>query len=65
MSMKEKKLATFVFLVAATGIIIYLFRKLKKEKKLNQISNAGYEIAEDIYFPLKINRPKGIRFDGR
>jgi hypothetical protein len=50
--------ATGIFLTAAAaGIMIYMVRKMSRRRKLRIISNAGYETAHDIHYPLKHNRP--------
>jgi hypothetical protein len=50
--------ATGIFLTAAAaGIVIYMVRKMSRRRKLRIISNAGYETAHDIHYPLKHNRP--------
>ncbi len=57
--MKNKKevYVTLLATVAVTAAIVLLGRKKKLQKrKLAVISDAGYETAHDMHFPLKINR---------
>jgi hypothetical protein len=50
--------ATGILLTAAAaGIMIYIVGKMRRRRKLSIISNAGYETAQDIHYPLKHNRP--------
>jgi hypothetical protein len=44
-------------LIAGTTIYL-LLRKKKHRKKLIAISNAGYEMAYDIHFPVKYKSAK-------
>ena len=44
-------------LIAGTAIYL-LLRKKKHQKKLVAISNAGYEMAYDIHFPVKYKPAK-------
>ena len=58
--MKNKKYI-FGALIAAIGIfaaIFLLIKKIQLKKKLTIISNAGYETAQDINFPLRKHKPR-------
>jgi hypothetical protein len=44
--------------VIVTGIVIYSLKKSRLEKKLISVSDAGYETAFDILYPLKSQRIK-------
>lgn len=56
----KKKLFIAVASTIAVGILIYLVQRNKAEKKSVTISDAGYETAHDILFPLKKQRWKRI-----
>jgi hypothetical protein len=56
--MKNKKVLMATILVAAVatavvGANIYLLKRYKHRKRLAVVSDAGYETAYDIHFPLK------------
>jgi hypothetical protein len=62
--MKNKKQVYITLLATAaiTTAIFLLVRKNKQQKRrLAVISDAGYETAHDMHFPLKINRLKKRR----
>ena len=48
----------------AVGLTLYLFGKRKHAKRKAFVSNAGYEMAYDIHYPPKYQRPRTTR-DGR
>jgi len=50
---KIKLFATLALATTAIGATICLIRKHKKEKRLAEISNAGYELAYDIHYPVR------------
>ena len=58
--MKKKELITITALTAIiAGTAIYLLRKnnrLQHKKRLTTVSDAGYETAYDIHYPLKYKR---------
>ena len=58
--MKKSQLIALTTLTtaAAAVVTIYLLRKKKHEKKLIAVSNAGYEMAYDIHFPVKYKSAK-------
>ena len=43
---------------AAAVAAIYLLKKKKHEKRLAAVSNAGYEMAYDLHFPVKYKSAK-------
>ena len=52
------KKSQFIALTALTATValataIYLRRKKKHEKRLITVSNAGYEMAYDVHYPIK------------
>jgi len=55
--MKKNKLFATVVLastvVGAIGATICMVRKNKEQKRLAAISDAGYELAYDIHYPMK------------
>jgi hypothetical protein len=56
MKNKNRVYITLLATVAVTAAVLLLARKHKQQKqKLAVISDAGYETAHDIHFPLKIN----------
>jgi hypothetical protein len=62
--MKNKKqiYITLLATVAVSAATVLVVRKNKQQKhRLGVISDAGYETAYDMYFPLKINRMKKHR----
>ena len=59
--MKKSQLVALTALaatVATAGVTIYLRKKKKHEKRLIAVSNAGYEMAYDIHFPVKYKSAK-------
>lgn len=48
-----KLLATLVLGSAALTAAALFIRKKRREKKLIEISNAGYELAYDIQYPIR------------
>jgi hypothetical protein len=52
-----KWLAVIALAAVAAGMMIYRVRKMRMRRKLEVISNAGYELAQDIHYPLKHNVP--------
>jgi hypothetical protein len=56
---KTKLFATIAFATTAitvAGATICLVRKYKHQKRREAISNAGYEYAYDIHYPMKYKR---------
>ena len=53
-TMKKKK---WIMLMAITTVVagaaVYIYRKRRTRKQLAIVSEAGYETAYDIHFPLK------------
>jgi len=41
---------------AATLTAIYVVAKKKKEKRMAVVSNAGYEMAYDVHYPIKYKK---------
>ncbi len=59
--MKTSKLAWGIVSTVALGIVIYVVKaehKNRMEKRLLDISDAGYETAYDVLYPLKPKRFK-------
>lgn len=46
----------------AAGIMIYVTRNSNTKRMLNQISDEGYETAQDILFPGKTIQEKHLRY---
>jgi hypothetical protein len=53
--MKTCKPAIVIASIIAAGIMVYSVKKNRLEKRLMSVSDAGYETAHDILFPLKFN----------
>ncbi|MDP9230646.1 MAG: hypothetical protein M3O67_08245 [Bacteroidota bacterium] len=51
-----KKIIAGIGLVSVGGLIIYLVRRHKTNRMLEQIAEHGYETAHDILFPKKNKR---------
>jgi hypothetical protein len=58
--MKTYKLIVIIIVVSVTvaGITIFSIKKTKLEKRLLSVSDAGYETAYDVLYPLKGQRLK-------
>ncbi len=56
--MKTYKLAIVFTSIIVVGIMVYSVKKNRLERRLISISDAGYETAYDILFPLKNQRLK-------
>jgi len=59
--MKNKQLIAVTALTtlaatAAAATAIYLVAKKRREKRLAVVSNAGYEMAYDVHYPIKYKR---------
>ena len=55
--MKNKKLILNVALITAVvGVSLYLLHKNRHKKRLATVSDAGYETAWDVHFPLKYKK---------
>jgi hypothetical protein len=59
--MKKSQLIALTALTTAAvaaAATIYLRRKKKQEKRMIAVSNAGYEMAYDIHYPIKYKSAK-------
>lgn len=56
--MKTYKITLSIASTIAIGLLVYKLRKTSFEKKLVNISDAGYETAFDILYPQKPSRYK-------
>lgn len=59
MTSKNKQLiaaATLTTLVAGAAVALYFANKRRHQKKLAVVSNAGYEMAYDVHFPMKYKK---------
>jgi len=61
MNSKDKKLVATTALVtllagAATAAAIYAINKKIHQKRLAVVSNAGYEMAYDVHYPIKYKK---------
>jgi hypothetical protein len=62
---KSEKIIAGIAMVAiltTAGIIFFSVKKDKKQKMLSEVSDAGYETAYDILFPLRNARFKKAFF---
>jgi hypothetical protein len=48
-----QKIATLVLAAALVGTALYLLRKKQHNKRREFVSNAGYEMAYDVHYPVK------------
>jgi len=60
MVMKKSQLIALTTIATAAAAIttIYLLKKRKHHKRLIAVSNAGYEMAYDIHYPIKYKAAK-------
>ncbi|HEY4062202.1 MAG TPA: hypothetical protein VGM30_09895 [Puia sp.] len=55
-----QKIAALALTTALVGVTICLWNKKKEHKKrLALVSNAGYEMAYDVHFPVKYKKTAG------
>ncbi len=60
---KNKKLLLAATLVTVAGLVIanlHIFKKYKHKKRLAVVSDAGYETAWDVHFPLKNKKSRRV-----
>ena len=61
--MKKTHVLTVAALtVAFAALTIYLLRKDKHKRRMTVISDAGYETAYDIHYPIKYRRGRSAEF---
>lgn len=56
---RNQLIATTLFAAALAGTAIYLAKKAQKKKRQAFVSNAGYEMAYDVHFPIKYKKRAG------
>ena len=56
------KISLGLVAVGAAAMVIYLFRRLDRDRVLAKVSDEGYETAHDILFPNKKNGGKALRY---
>ncbi len=54
--MKKSSLILGIISTVAIGIIIYQVSRIKAKKRLLNVSDAGYEFAYDILYPVQTRR---------
>ncbi len=56
--MKKSQVIAITALTTAliAGTTLYLLRKKKQHRRLATVSDAGYETAYDVHYPLKYRR---------
>ena len=50
---RKEKLAVAAGFIALTGLLIYAFRRVKGQRMLREVSDEGYETAQDVLFPKR------------
>ena len=61
--MKKSPLPALMFLATTAviaGATVCLLKKRRHNKRREFVSNAGYELAYDVHFPVKYKRQTGI-----
>ena len=58
---KKKLLISLALATAVAGVTLCMVKKHKARKRLAIVSDAGYETAYDIHFPLRYKAQKGKR----
>jgi len=59
-----QKIAALTLTTAAlVGLTIYLFKKKEHKKRRALVSNAGYEMAYDVHFPVRYKKPSRRELD--
>ncbi|MBS1566926.1 MAG: hypothetical protein JST39_21270 [Bacteroidetes bacterium] len=56
-------MATLVIATVATAVVganLYLLKRFKHKKRLAVVSDAGYETAYDIHFPMKPKKQRRV-----
>jgi Flp pilus assembly protein protease CpaA len=56
MNKKQLIALTTVTTLVAGAATIYLLTKRKREKRLAVVSNAGYEMAYDVHYPIRYKK---------
>ena len=56
--MKKYQLILGIVSTVVIGVIIYEINKSRAKRRLLNVSDAGYEFAYDILYPVKTKRPK-------
>jgi hypothetical protein len=61
MNSKDRKLVAATALItllagAAAAAAIYVIRKKRQDRRLDVVSNAGYEMAYDVHYPMKYRK---------
>lgn len=55
--MKKNNLIALTALTAiAAGATVYFIRKAQRDRRKKIVSNAGYEMAYDVHYPIKYSR---------
>jgi hypothetical protein len=52
-----QKIAALTLTTALVGLTIYLWKKNEHKKRRTLVSNAGYEMAYDVHFPVRYKKP--------
>lgn len=59
--MKKNDLIALTALTAiAAGAAVYFIRKARHDRRKKIVSNAGYEMAYDVHYPIKYSRKASL-----
>ena len=50
---KNERILVSIGAIALTGLLIFSFRRAQTKKRLDHISDEGYETAHDVLYPKK------------
>jgi hypothetical protein len=53
---KNRLIAALVLTTAITGTAVYLMKQSRQKRRLAVVSDAGYETAHDILFPVRYRK---------
>ena len=55
---KKQALITLAVAAGITVTTLYLLKKARQEKRKAIVSNAGYEMAYDVHYPIKYRKSR-------
>jgi len=58
-----QKIAALTLTTALVGLTIYLWKKNEHKKRRALVSNAGYEMAYDVHFPVRYKKASRRELD--
>ena len=62
MKISKKTLLGLATITAVAVVVVYLNNKQKNRAKLKHIADEGYEFANDILYPNKLQLAKNLRY---